>query len=294
VQQKDVKTMGANLFSEELWEKAWQECGRKLTDQAENTRQTVSHWEQRAASFSRNTSGEKNIIRQQQVLGFMAECGMQLAGAKILDIGSGPGNYAIPMAAEAEWIWALDPSPTMLEVLQERMAVRNLGNITPVLKTWQEVDLAAAGWRKNFDLVFAAMTPGIDNGQMLRKMIEASRGYCLLSKFAGPRRNSLQEKLWQRTVGGEYPGSCSDFIYPFNLLYSWGYYPAVRFFSTEYTNESMMGEAEKLLANWLEQYCSLTPEIMTEIAGLVREEAVDGIVRESVTARTGVMVWRCV
>lgn len=285
--------MSIDIVSEESWEKAWRECGRKRQDRSENTSQTVSHWEQRAASFSRNTAGEKNVIRQQQVLRFLAECGVPLSGSKILDIGCGPGNYAIPMAAEAEGIWALDPSPTMLEVLKERMAVRELSNITPVLKTWQELDLAAEGWRKNFDLVFAAMTPGIDNGEMLRKMIDASRGYCLLSKFAGPRRNSLQEKLWPRTVGGHYPGSCSDFIYPFNLLYSWGYYPAVRFFNTEYTNESTVAEAEKLLANWLEQYCILTPEVISQIANFVQEEAVEGVVRETVSARTGVMVWRC-
>jgi SAM-dependent methyltransferase len=60
-------------------------------------------------------------------------------GETWLDIGAGGGRYALPLALIVRRVYAVDPSPSMLAVLQEGMAVHGIENI----------DVAAGDWPMN-------------------------------------------------------------------------------------------------------------------------------------------------
>jgi ubiquinone/menaquinone biosynthesis C-methylase UbiE len=62
------------------------------------------------------------------------------AGLVVVDLGSGSGQLTLELARTAAVVKAVDFSPSMLELLQERAAGQHLGNIESTLATIQEVE----------------------------------------------------------------------------------------------------------------------------------------------------------
>ncbi|ATW28246.1 class I SAM-dependent methyltransferase [Candidatus Formimonas warabiya] len=279
----------------DFWIKAWDEAmsGEEKFSRASGAgEKAISLWNNRAGNYAKNTQGEDNRGRQQVVLNFMESSGIVLDGIHVLDIGCGPGNYTLPIAKRAAHVWALDPAGTMLDILKERARTQKIDNITYMHKTWEEIDLEKEKWQYKFDLVMAAMTPGIHNGETLMKMISAGNKYYFLSKFARARKNNLHEKIWGRLFRENRPEQSADFIYPFNMLYATGYLPAVKFLHSDWTNHNSVEETEMLLRDWVSQYGEVTPDMDREIHSFVISESTDGVVREEVQAFTGLMVWQ--
>ncbi|MDT3700786.1 MAG: class I SAM-dependent methyltransferase [Thermincola sp.] len=279
----------------DFWARAWQQASRhkrKGSWQKSNYEKSAAIWNTRADSFARNTAREKNQARIQAVFEFLDFCGVNIEGMTVLDIGCGPGNYTIPLAKRAAHVWALDPAAKMLDILKARAGEGGLTNVTYLNQPWEEVDLVRKGWMGKFDLVFASMTPGVNDKETMEKMMNASRGCCYVSKFAGQRRNNLQEKLWQTMFQETWADSSTDIIYPFNLIYSLGYFPSLRFISSKWINEDSVEETIQKLTDWLAGYTDITPQILETIRKCVLEESADGVVKEEVEANIGMMIWR--
>jgi len=66
-------------------------------------------WDKRAEGYSRCISADKREKRMAEVLGLIEGTGLNLDGAEVLDIGSGPGTFAIPSPAwvqrSLQWIF---------------------------------------------------------------------------------------------------------------------------------------------------------------------------------------------
>ncbi|MDI6846015.1 MAG: class I SAM-dependent methyltransferase [Candidatus Saccharicenans sp.] len=81
------------------------------------------------------------------------------AGRTILDIGSGPGVLAIPLAEAGAAVTAVEPSAAMLHVLREKAARRKTPEIKCVNLRWEQViperDLNS---HQPFDLVVASLS----------------------------------------------------------------------------------------------------------------------------------------
>jgi len=152
----------------------WAEAWRKATSirrgdslSKKNLNKNISMWNNRANSFAQNTAKEKNKARQKEVFDFLDYCGVKLAGMDVLDVGCGPGNYTIPLAKLARHVWALDPASNMLNIVRDRAEKEGITNITYINKPWEEINLAREGWVGKFDLVFASMTPGVNDKETL-------------------------------------------------------------------------------------------------------------------------------
>ncbi|WP_418791882.1 class I SAM-dependent methyltransferase [Phosphitispora sp. TUW77] len=284
-----------NSIQGDFWAKAWQEAScqkRNNRISKNNIEKTVAVWNNRAESFARNTAKEGNRARTQAVFDFLDFCGVNIDGITILDIGCGPGNYTIPLAKRAAHIWALDPAVAMLDILKEKAEKTGVDNITYINKPWEDINLQDEGWLNKFDLVFASMSPGVNDRKTLEKMIDASKQYCFISKFAGQRRNNLHDKLWRLVFREDLSDLSMDIIFPFNLVYSLGYFPSLKFIASNWVNEDSAEETIVKLRDWLSGYTDITPELSKTIQEFVLAESVGGQVKEEVKANNGMMIWQ--
>lgn len=173
------------LYWEERWHSALADS--PMRRRRKNGGDALRRWNKMAGDFADRTGGKENIEKRQKTLLWLRECRGLFPGAKVIDIGAGPGNWAISLAKAGVDVTALEPAEGMLQILCRRMDEEGV-NVSIRQATWQEIDLDTEGWRGAFDLVFASMTPGVDGPATLHKMMAAAKvgsGFYYLSAFAG-------------------------------------------------------------------------------------------------------------
>ncbi len=60
----------------------------------------------------------------------------------VLDVGGGAGRFALPLALRCRSVTVVEPSPSMVEALQEGMREAGIDNIAIVQSTWEEAQVA--------------------------------------------------------------------------------------------------------------------------------------------------------
>lgn len=281
--------------SPEFWNNLWEEAQRRSPVRNRRRRtetEMIEMWNNRAKEFAEFAKNDRGQKRRQAVLDFLEQEGALQEGFRVLDIGAGPGNFAIPVARIASQVTALEPASEMVKILQKRAAAEHLENISIMQRTWQEVDVEEEGLIGQFDLVFASMTPGIQDPETLEKMIKASRGYCYLSGFSGHRWGEAYRELWQLFYGEDIGDNPGDIIYPFGLLYSMGYRPNLRFSSHRWVHEHPVEEATKNILQFFENYMDISAGTRKEIEDYVVNHAENGTFRQEVNGCSGMMLWR--
>jgi len=152
--------------------------------------------------------------------------------SSVLDIGCGPGRFAVEFAKKSADVTGLDISDKMLDYAVKNAEAANLTNILFRNLNWDEVNLEDYGWRKRFDLVTAINSPGIHDLITLEKMIEASKGYCFLSNFVD-RTDSVQDIIRTDILKLKEVIFYNNTVYSIlNILWLIGYYPSIAYVDT--------------------------------------------------------------
>jgi SAM-dependent methyltransferase len=87
---------------------------------------------------------ERANARSDYAATVLAAAASVLLGCRtVLDVGAGFGALAIPLAARADHVTALEPSPAMRRALQRAVAARGITNVTVVPAAWGERSLPA-------------------------------------------------------------------------------------------------------------------------------------------------------
>ena len=80
-----------------------------------------------------------------------------------LDIGCGTGIYSLALASEIGLVEGCDVADQMITIANQQAAQLKLDNARFHCLDWQTVDIDALGYRGRFDIVFAHMTPAVDD-----------------------------------------------------------------------------------------------------------------------------------
>ncbi|HBT46688.1 MAG TPA: hypothetical protein DEA73_02225 [Peptococcaceae bacterium] len=274
-----------------FWVRAWEEARRNsLYGRALPGREGSAWWDRRAAGFAARGRSGQTQKRVAKVLHLLGHHGGLEPEAEVLDIGCGPGNYALALARRVKRVVALDPSPAMLSQLQARMEEEGIHNIEPVQLPWEEVDLDELGWRGRFRAVLALMTPGIHDVPTLKKMIDASAGICLLAGHLRQEEEARRE-LWPKVMGEALPPLPEDVLYVFALLYSWGYLPSLELERRSGTRDMTAEEAVEELLNFFYPYTELSEKVRQAVEDYVKARSRDGIYREQREFVTAYVCW---
>ncbi|EHQ36400.1 class I SAM-dependent methyltransferase [Methanoplanus limicola] len=145
--------------------------------------------------------------------------------SRILDVGSGPGTLAVPLAKMAGHVTAVEPSPGMADVMAGYAAEEGVNNLNIVRKRWEDV-VPGTDLMDSYDIVFASHSLGMpDIKESVEKMNAVSSGKVCLLWFAGITAwEQRMVDLWPQLHGREYCcGPKADVL--FNLLCSMDIYP---------------------------------------------------------------------
>lgn len=95
----------------------------------------------------------------------------------VLDVGAGAGRYAVPLAALAREVVAVEPSPAMCRHLAERIAAAGAGNVAVIGAPWPAADVPVADVTICAHVVYGvrAIAP------FLRALDAHTRRLCLLA-----------------------------------------------------------------------------------------------------------------
>ncbi|MBN1432894.1 MAG: class I SAM-dependent methyltransferase [Methanomicrobiaceae archaeon] len=155
---------------------------------------------------------------------------------RVLDIGSGPGTIAVPVAGYVKHVTAVEPSPGMADVMEEYAAEKGIKNLDIVRKKWEDIDLST-DLNGPYDLVFASYSLGMQNlSESIRMMCDISSKWVYIFWISGiPSWERGFVKLWPELHGKVFCYTPqADIIY--NVLYSMGIYPNIRVKEIESNN----------------------------------------------------------
>jgi SAM-dependent methyltransferase len=182
--------------------RAWRRCLELAR------RRPLSAWE--SAHAARRYWEDAWAFQRERIELLVSELRPQ-PGKKILDIGSGPGVLAVPLAGQGAEVTAVDPALGMISFLKERIAASAASGvilrIECLAKSWEEVD-AARDLAPPYDAAVASLSllmNGIDG--CLAKMRSVCRGEILLLWTSS-------HGVWERHLRRLYP-----------LLYGLDYVP---------------------------------------------------------------------
>jgi len=281
-----------DIISGEFWIKRWEETLTGTPYRVHKGYATPRYWDNASKDYDSHDS-ERSRAQIQSFVDISRNNGVIFEGAKVLDIGCGTGRLAFALAKEGADVTAIDFSDGMLDTMKNKTPEKLESRIHPIKADWEAVDLSECGWEKAFDLVVAHMTPAVRRPSSFLKMIDASKGACILKGWAGRRRNSLLEGLWRHLNGEDMKDRPPDIIFEFNLLYAMNYYPSLTFEKVAWERDVPVEDA---VTHYMDYFSGVSDEpeeaLRNKISSYIESLAADGTVHEKTVGRTGLMVWR--
>lgn len=142
---------------------------------------------------------------------------------KVLDIGSGPGILALPMAKRVREVTVVEPSAAMRTLLKSHMEEEGITNIRILPHLWEEVPEEEL---ETYDLVVASYSLNMpDFLEAALKMNRHSKGEVWLYWFAGETSWERDKRILRERLGDPTPVSCHRKVDEFyTILYNAGIY----------------------------------------------------------------------
>ena len=274
------------MYHAQFWANAWAEYRQAGNKRRPDPKAWVEFWNHFSQSYAKHNDDNKQT--HQEILDNLISQGAIQAGDTLLDIGSGPGTYALPLAAKGVKVTGLDTASQMLSTLQSKADKEGLAaHINCLHADWNDLPAEPA-----YDIAFAAKSPAIDDYESLMKMTKVARKVCCLIGFAGQHDLDLRRLLWERLRGEAPPGPSFDIIYPLNILYQEGYRPNLTFYSYNQTQQEPLAYLIDHYIRYFTVFGISGPASEAGIRDFLESRAVDGLCTEQSSTTVGVLWWK--
>lgn len=199
------------------WNLLWQNARKERSWSSKK----AADWDQRAQSFAARNQGSPFVSLLLDRLPLSPEL-------SVLDVGSGPGTLAIPLAARVDSVTAVDYSNGMLEMLSKKARENGITNIRTIHGAWED-DWQRLGIAPH-DLVIASRSLSVDDlAPALQKLNQYARGHVFIVDRVTP--TPFDPDVFAAT--GRDFRSGPDYIYTINILYNLGIHPCVEILELE-------------------------------------------------------------
>lgn len=206
----------------------------------------------------------------------------------VLDVGSGPGTLALPIAGKVSSVTAIDFSKGMLEVLNNLAADENITNIRTVHCAWED------DWQEKgilpHDIAIASRAMGVqDLAAAIKKIDACARKFVFLSDRVGatPFDPEAFAAVGRPFVAGP------DYIYTVNILYSMGIHPNISILTLE--RELTFSSMEEALRSYSWMFTDLTGEetvaLERYLLRIIKKENDQLVLRRQSPPRWAVIWW---
>lgn len=148
-------------------------------------------WDAQVRRFARgpmaSAEGDPFLSRARRVTG---------RRTTVLDVGSGPGRFALALAPRAHQVVAVDISPAMLSLLRRRARRLGVDNLRTVVGPWPEVEVDRA------DVVLCSyVLPVVEDAAPFLRELDAATGRRALLSMTAMGQDAVSEPLWRHFHG---------------------------------------------------------------------------------------------
>lgn len=254
----------------------------------DNKQASVDMWDSMAESF-----GEQPIpsVESSSFLQLLQRSYMFNRDSIVLDVGCGTGIYSLALAKYCKKVIGIDLSPKMIKIAERKALDEQIQNVEFHCLDWKEFDIGPSGYEKQFDLVFAHMTPAVQSADTFLKLLTASRGWCALSKPTR-RTDPVSDKVKELIgIQERRESSDQDILYAFELLWQQGINPHLEYEKTQWDMRKTLEEAYGLYINRMKTYRNLTIAEEQRAKQYLQSLARDGAICEKVDTTITTMYW---
>jgi len=249
----------------------------------------INIWDEKSSSFpvyDRSDAEDMTLLKKMTDVAIVR--GVELRGKNIIDIGCGTGRHTLNLASVAKSVHGSDVSKLMIEKLIGTVRKYEISNVTASVDDWNEVDIDAFGWRKKFDIAWAAMTGAIYSPEALIKMMDCAKTHCVSIAWGRKRINKVLERVFKEH--GEVltlPPGCSTIT---SELTKRGYSYTIDYLENAWTFDGTKTEVMNDLL-WHLKMNDIKADAK-KVERIVEEEAVSGNYQHSTEMEMGIVVWK--
>ncbi|MDD1755095.1 MAG: class I SAM-dependent methyltransferase [Methanothrix sp.] len=202
----------------------------------------TAHWDRKAEAFNKRVMKHKERALEQ-----VAALGLA-PNETVLDMGSGPGRLAIPIARIAKSVTALDQSEGMLTCLKENMQAEGIGNINCIRKSWQDITPDEIPVH---DVVLSSNSLGVyDLKDALTKMDSLARRAVFIFTFTDGNRDDGFSQFLKGEKHSRDSVQPAGYLMIYNLLAEMGICADVKIYDWE--SKEHYSSLDEAVASWKE------------------------------------------
>lgn len=268
------------------------ECWKKATGNGmiQDEGRMAEFWNKRSGNYANNIEKDNRKKRTDEILGLLEEVGFNPESSRVLDIGCGPGTLTLPLSKLGAEVTALDISSGMLDRLKDSVKKESLP-VDIIECSWWTADIDELGFRNEFDLVIASMTPGVKDIESFDKMMACSKNLCYYSNFLRREEDRAYRDIRSSILGENSANNMNGIVFPFMYLYISGYRPLIRVNYSKWDEKTDWREAADQAIDFIGRGRDFDDETKEKIRDYYKNASVDGIYHSESDVYTGMMTW---